>query len=358
MAAYDLIGDLAKIGVASFKIEGRLKSAHYVAATCQTYRAAIDASGAASDFQISDSQKHDLEQTFSRGFTQGFLGGVNHQQLVSARFPKARGTRIGTVFAKTTHSLIVQLDTRNSRLESFLKPGDGVVFDEGHPEQDEQGGRIFAVRPANHIAPGSPGVTPPPHMKIPSSKNSAGLVELEFRTGDVNLAYINPGALVWKTDDPAIKRRLEHSFSREIVVHRTTIDFVVQARVGELLAIVGRADGREAEVLWDEKPLEAASKFPVNEAMVREQLGRLGETPYELGKVALETDGLAMVPKSVLNDLRRRVCEELLRGRKKSVELSERDVLGELRGKCISDTPPSPGAGTPGLFVLTRTMEQ
>ena len=27
-----------------------------------------------------------------------------------------------------------------------MKPGDGVVFDEGHPEQDEQGGRVFAVK--------------------------------------------------------------------------------------------------------------------------------------------------------------------------------------------------------------------
>jgi hypothetical protein len=28
-----------------------------------------------------------------------------------------------------------------------LKPGDGVVFDEGHPEQDEQGGRVASVLP-------------------------------------------------------------------------------------------------------------------------------------------------------------------------------------------------------------------
>ena len=43
LAAYDLINELAGVGVCSFKIEGRLKSAHYVAATTQTYRAAIDA---------------------------------------------------------------------------------------------------------------------------------------------------------------------------------------------------------------------------------------------------------------------------------------------------------------------------
>jgi U32 family peptidase len=43
LAAYDLVADLAQVGVHCLKIEGRLKSAHYVAATTQTYRAALDA---------------------------------------------------------------------------------------------------------------------------------------------------------------------------------------------------------------------------------------------------------------------------------------------------------------------------
>src|SRR6185436_16902464 len=117
LAAYDLIGELTDLGVASFKIEGRLKSAHYVAATCQTYRSAIDATVTHTPFKISDAQRHDLEQTFSRGFTHGFLSGVNHQQLVAARFPKARGSRAGTVLRKTSRSVVVQLE------DSAVAPG-------------------------------------------------------------------------------------------------------------------------------------------------------------------------------------------------------------------------------------------
>src|SRR5204862_6948082 len=82
LAAYELVDELAQLGVASLKIEGRLKSAHYVAATTQTYRHALDASAARHEFHITPQQRGDLEQTFSRGFTHGFLSGVNHQQLV------------------------------------------------------------------------------------------------------------------------------------------------------------------------------------------------------------------------------------------------------------------------------------
>ncbi len=341
LAAHDLIGNLAEMGVASFKIEGRLKSAHYVAATTQTYRAAIDAARKKETFEISQGQKHDLEQTFSRGFTHGFLDGVNHQQLVSARFPKARGTRVGTVSGKTPRGVRVVLEAPESA--RLLKPGDGIVFDEGHPEQDEQGGRVFAVRPVRE--PGG-----------------ACRLDIDFRAGDVNLAYINAGAIVWKTDDPAIKKRLEHSFSREIVARRVEVDFVLTARVGERLELRGRCaeEGREEIARWEEKPVEAATKFPVTQAAAVEQLARLGDTPFELGDVRLETDGNAMVPKSVLNELRRRVCAALIQGRQQRVEISEHDVLGEMRAQCgkgKKDAEALEQTG-PRLFVLARTMEQ
>src|SRR5205085_9397704 len=119
-------------------------------------------------------------QTFSRGFTHGFLDGVNHQELVAARFPKSRGRRVGKIVDVTKQGIVIATEVATP-----LKPGDGVVFDEGHPEQDEQGGRVFAVHPRG--------------------KNR---IEIELGRGDVNLHAIAPGAIVWKTDDPAIRKRL------------------------------------------------------------------------------------------------------------------------------------------------------
>jgi putative protease len=179
-------------------------------------------------------------------------------------------------------------------------------------------------------------------------------MELEFRAGDVNLAYINVGAIVWKTDDPALKRRLEHSYARETVVRRVPVAFRVRAHVGGALEVTAEAEGRTATARWEEKALEAANKFPFGEVTAREQLSRLGDTPYALGTLTLDTDGKAMVPKSVLNDLRRRVVEDLLRGRGRRAEIVERDVLGEIRGQIAV----AGQSGDPHLYVLVRTMEQ
>src|SRR5262249_771369 len=90
LAGYDLVHDLTKAGVVSFKIEGRLKGAPYVAQTTRTYRAAVDGAVDGREFEIAAEELRDLTQVYSRGFAPGFLKGVNHQRLFTGRFPQNR----------------------------------------------------------------------------------------------------------------------------------------------------------------------------------------------------------------------------------------------------------------------------
>ena len=333
LAAYDLVGDLAALGVASLKIEGRLKSAHYVAATTQTYRRAIDAAGRGERFVVGE-QQADLEQVFSRGLSPAFLAGVNHQRLVVARSPKSRGRRVGVVRSASRAGVLIDVQVNDA---VPLKPGDGVVFDQGRPDQDEQGGRVFVVRPRGRKQ-----------------------VEVELGQGDVNPAKLAAGAIVWKTDDPAIRRRLEQSFNRHTVARREPIAAHVRAHVGERISV------RLGDVIVEaDAPLEQARQ-PFSEAAVREQLSRLGDTPFELAELTVDAAGNPMVPKSVLNELRRRAVALLMadRQRRRPRTIVEPDALDWLRAEATSEpgrVAPLSASGvadTPRLCVLVRSLEQ
>ena len=65
------VAELAEIGVDSLKIEGRTKSAYYVARTASAYRRAIDDAAAGKPFD--ESLYTELLQVASRGYTDGFL---------------------------------------------------------------------------------------------------------------------------------------------------------------------------------------------------------------------------------------------------------------------------------------------
>ncbi len=293
---------------------GAAEERHYVAAATRTYRAALDHALANRAFAISPEQKQDLAQSFSRGFTHGFLDGPDHQSLVHARFPKLRGIRVGTVVGKTPAGIVIQVEP-DPAIANALKAGDGIVFDEGHPEQDEQGGRVFAVAQAG-----------------------GNRVEITLMRGDVQLAAIPVGAIVWKTDDPAVRRRLEQTWSRAEVTHRIPLHVSVCARIGQSLRVKARDDdGHEASAEWA-GPLQAAHKHPISVELLNEQFSRLGNTPFALGSVGLEPNPAeAMAPKSVLNDLRRRVVDELLRQRGESQvhRIANPSVLAELRREAL-----------------------
>jgi putative protease len=338
LAAYDLVEPLVRLGVCCFKIEGRLKSAQYVANTTQTYRAALTAALEGRSFALSRQGQLDLAQSFSRGLTHGFLEGVNHQVLVQGRFPKSRGVRVGTVVGKTGHGVVVELA---ESAPGLVKAGDGVVFDEGRPEQDEQGGRVFVVRPA---------------------AGGKGRVELEFGRGAINLAALATGSIVWKTDDPALNRRLEQTYAHDRPARRVPLTVTVRGRVGAALEVLVRDDaGHEAAVAWP-GPLERAVKHPLTAEGVREQIGRLGETPFELAAVATGLPEPVLVPRSVLNDLRRQAVARLLECRAEAARrpVAEPDALDCLRREIAAQHPV--GRERPqteaALYVLVRTADQ
>jgi len=327
LAAYDLVGQMVELGVASFKIEGRLKAGPYVAATAQTYRAAIDAAIGGDTFRITPQQRGDLEQVFSRGLSHGFLDGVNHQKLVPGRFPKSRGRRVGTVVQTTNRGFIVQVET-----DADLKPGDGIVFDEGHPDQEESGGRVYAVRPNGRVG-------------------GRNRILIELGRNDVHPDDVSLHAIVWKTDDPAVKKRLEQSYAKNRVVHRTPVDISVVAKQGETLKLT-IIDGEHTVSAESPEPLGEADQYPATETYLRSQADYLLMTPFSLRNFACEIAGRPVAPKPLIADVRKRAVESLIERRKRSHPI-------------VAATPASPlprsgdaGVAATALHVMARTLEQ
>lgn len=333
LAAYDLIHPLIEAGVISFKVEGRLKGGPYVASTTQTYRRAIDAAVAGTTFHLTRREALDLAQTFSRGLTAGFLEGVNHQRLVRGRFPKSRGIRIGRVAGFGGGSIRVEL------CEPFIdlvKPGDGLLFDIGKPETQEPGGRVWRVQ---SVAP--------------------QLVELQFESGAVEFNAIPIGCDVYRTDDPALRKRLESSYSQDRVAQRVPIAARLNGEIGGSLTLTLTDRDLTAAATWP-GPLEAARNRSTTPGEMREQLARLGDTPFELAELELALPDGVMVPRSVLNDLRRRAASDLASQRieMRRHAIGEPDALERMRQLVSSGTRVSLEPPVPMLTVLVRSLDQ
>ena len=171
------MAELVRLGVAGFKIEGRLKSATTSPPPRRSTGPPSTRRVAGEPFDARPGAESRPRPEVLRGFTHGFLDGPAHRDFVHGLFPKSRGVRLGTVAGKTARGIIVRLSQPD--VAEGLKPGDGVVFDQGRPDQDEPGGRVFSVRPvATRLAPASDGGA--------SGWTDGPTVELTFGRDDVD----------------------------------------------------------------------------------------------------------------------------------------------------------------------------
>jgi putative protease len=285
------VPDLVTAGLHALKIEGRYKDETYVALTTRAYRRAVDAAWEGRAADLSPEDELQVEQVYSRGSGPFFLSGVDHQAVVRGRAPRHRGVMLGRVAAVTRDAVTVT--PAAAHRTAPLKPGDGIVFDAADrrsPEDPEEGGRVYEVAAAGQ-----------------------GELELRFANGAIDFRRIRPGDLLWRTHDPDVDRAARPFTRATSPVHRRIVDVAVTARVGEPLEISWRPAGaRDVEVrVASAEPLSAADRRPLDAGLARAQLGRLGNTPYELGELTVDVAGRPFAPVSLLNDLRRQAVERL-----------------------------------------------
>nr|WP_047155340.1 U32 family peptidase [Aneurinibacillus tyrosinisolvens] len=334
LAAIDLMPELIEAGVKSFKIEGRMKTPEYVANVVSKYRKAIDQYFEGEAYVPSKQEVRELEQSFSRGFTHGFLTGTNNKKLVDGTFPKSRGVYLGTVKKVLKDAVLCEL-------ESPLKRGDGIVFDAGNPQVKEEGGRVYDLRRNGHKVEG----------EIPE-----GLIEIVPGRHDVKLNRVHVGDKIWKTNDPELDRRLRKTFETEQPHRLFPLSVKVWGKEGTPLTTSWQ-DTRTGDTVTvsSDAVLEAARKRPLTIDYLVEQWGRLGGTIYELGELDMDIDGDVIVPVKELNRMRREAVEQLIECR-----MRPRAFTKNTAGKETEVRPGQTGAPvqSPALISLCRTLEQ
>lgn len=320
LAAVREIPELIAHGVASFKIEGRLKSPEYVAAVTQVYRKAIDAALANRPNHINAADEYRLEMTFSRGLFSGWMHGVDHQKLVPARFSGKRGPLLGTLEN-------VGRDYVEFRAKSVIAPGDGVVFGTNRPDDKAQGGRVFRIEQRR----------------------------VYFGRGQIDFHKLRPGLEVWKTNDPALEKTLRSSFAGKIEPRqRTPLDLVVEGSAGHPLVLSCPAHGVSASSTI---PLQEARTAPLNESGLRDHFGRMSETPFALGTLENQLTGHVMLPIAELNRVRRAFLSALA-AKCTPVRSESSKPWRTVWSEVMQDAPARPVAAAPHLSVLCRDLPQ
>ncbi len=334
LSGLNVLPDLVRAGVASLKIEGRLKSAEYVANITRVYRRALDkvmeeifGPTATPELDVMNEVRnesvYDLEMGFSRGQYTGWFRGIQNQELAHARFGTKRGVYLGRISRIVSDRVIL-------KLEGPAKPGDGIVFDAGRPDEKEQGGRIYFT------------------------DTQQGETALRFGRDDIDFTRLHVGDRIWKTNDPELDRRVRQTFEGDQIRFRRELSLEVHGHAGVPLTLIARdLEGHTAQV-DSALPLARAEKQPLTTERLTDQLGRLGGTPFKLGSLKNFLEGEVILPISELNELRRRAAAEVEALRAKP----QRWTLNAEARITIETPAPPPANAAPEIVVVIRELPQ
>jgi U32 family peptidase len=340
------IPEIVRLGVSALKIEGRYKDAEYVALTTAAYRKAVDEAWDGLPLSSTRAEEAQLGQIYSRGLGPWFVTGTNHQVVVDGRSPRHRGLLMGRVAHVERDGVVV--DSFGDEGVSPLKPGDGIVFDSAawrSPQEAEEGGRVYQVLPRRGRS-----------------------VALRFANGAIIWERIRPGDLVWRTSDPDVEHAARFFTEAQDPISRQGVDVRLRAAVGAPLRIEWILVGHPhvSVVVETAEPLVEARTQGLDEQFAREQLGRLGGTPYDLTSLTADIEGKPFAPSSVLNHLRREAVGRLSALQSRPVTRSIGDPQAILDA-ALRTLPEEARAGRPGtlpldkepsLHLLVRRQEQ
>lgn len=338
LAAYELVPELIKAGVCSLKIEGRLKTAEYVANVTQHYRMAIDEAMRGRPVSFSRRQVSEMELSFSRGFSPGWFSGCDHKMLVPGDNSAKRGIRLGEVVDVSNQRVLVDV-------VDDVACGDGVAFQGDRVSGTDCGGRVYEIfRDGKRIA---------------KDQTASGRLELTFGRSAIDLNELYPGQVIYKTDDPALRKRLRATYSQLDPLRRQAVDVHVTAKVGENLHVLARCGERFEVVVEGDGLLEQARRHPATTESLREQFDRLGGTPFELRDFSAELSGQPMVPHSVAGAVRKELVEKLIaRAESFTPRIVNEDALQILNASVANQISVEQSKAVPQLWVLCRTPAQ
>lgn len=263
------VNQLARAGVCSFKIEGRLRREGYVATAVQTYRKAVDFASRDRDYIPSKSEMRDLKVAYSRGeyLERAYLDDGT-PFVVEKRFNNHTGVKIGYVksvkeFKDGLFEIFIVSDKE-------LEKGDGLKFFDKDVEKASLG--------------------------VGQASKAGGTYSVVSKT------KVKPGWQVNLICD-AKKDRIALSEQRYV-----PIDISVVAKAGKPLEMTASATTRNGVVSVTKAAatLEKAQNAPTDANDISASCSKTADSGFSVRECVVDTDGV-FAPKSVINALRRDV---------------------------------------------------
>lgn len=275
----DIIPDLIRAGVKSFKIEGRMKSKEYVGIVTSIYRKYIDLAESGKEYIVDEEDREKLMQIFNRGgFSTGYLKGKLGKEMMYTKKPNHMGVFVGEVIGYNSNKGHAKI-----KLFKELNLGDSISINDSSCKISE------LMNGNNNI----------------KSANIGQVVTVGRIKGK-----ILKGDKVYRTVSEKLNKKIIEISNKENV--KRPINAKIYLKKNEQIKLeIEDLLSRTKLIKTEETIVKKADNTGISEERIKEQLSKTGNTPFEMKEIQVISDDDIIVPISTINSIRRNSIEEL-----------------------------------------------
>lgn len=272
------IKEILDNNIDSLKIEGRMKGPEYVSAVTKVYRRLIDDYYKGIDPIITREELIELYKVYNRKFTKGYLFGEDN--IINSYTSNHQGVKVGTIVSGTNKRIII-------KLSDDIHQEDAIRID-----GTQLGMYLNTLYDKNGL--------------LVSSVSKGNLCQIDNKDRILVKDYI--GKDVLKTVDNLLNKELLNYKEKKINV---TMNFI--GHIGSKMEL-SISDGIN-DILVTGGVVETAINQGMNEERIKEQLSKLGSTPFILKEIKIDIDNNIFINIKDINEIRREACSKLIESR-------------------------------------------
>lgn len=282
MAAISILPKLMDAGIYSFKIEGRMKRAEYVAAVTSIYRKYIDLYEEKKEVRVSSEDERMLLELYNRGgFHTGYYEQKNGRNMMAIDRPNHMGVLVGEIDKIT---------------------GNQIQFRAALPIEKQD---VLEV----HTKDGGVELTCPVQVR------KGEMIILNGK----RVKAMRKGQKIYRVKSPSLLEQLQ----RDIIQKDSRIGLKgeIFVRVGERFSI--ELSCKEISCRVEGDIVEAAKKNPITKKQILAKIDQIGESDFYFESLEVKIGGDCFLPVSALKRLRR---EALVQMREKLLSPFQREA--------------------------------
>ncbi len=259
--------------VTSLKIEGRMKSPEYVGFITNIYRTLIDKYYKGEELSVSNDVIDNLKTLFNREFTGGYLFNESGYNLMNIKSPNHIGINIGKVIDVNDRYIKIKLNRPLHQEDGirFILEHKGMIVNKLYNE------KMLLVN------------------KI--EKNEIAILD--------NKINLKSKSDVMLTTNSTLIKDISHYSEKKI-----ELKVKVEAKIDKKISITVTDDKNNTITVYGSKVLLAINN-PVTPDNIMKQISKLGNTPFIIASLDIESDDNIFISLKELNELRRQFVEEI-----------------------------------------------